>query len=643
MDYAIREGNYEKLGVQKKDDAVIFTFEGEKEENCSILFYGKKAEPVCKILVPEEYCRGSVRSVAVTGKLWKNLRYNYEINGKIITDTYATRIIGREKWNDKTRSEKDYFICGGAYPQAFDWENDRQPEIKRQQMVMYKLHVRGFSMEDTSCPRKERGTFRAITDKIPYLKKLGITTIELMPAYEFEEQVIPKKTVLPDYLKWESHGEDLIKPESVQPVEKINYWGYVPGNYFAPKASYSSSADAASEFRELVHTLHENGMECVMEFYFAPGMNQNVILDALRFWVREYHVDGFVLNPYNVPWEQLIEDPLLKDIKLMQKDDGFQNVMRRFLKGDENMVNDVIWALNNRSSENGKCNYITTQTGFTLWDLVSYDCKHNEENGEKNLDGPDYNYSWNCGAEGPSRKRTVVNLRKNQVKNALELLLTAQGTPCLLAGDEFCNSQRGNNNAYCQDNETGWVNWTQLKKDDWLFQYIKKLIGLRKEHRCLHQSTALSGMDTTRCGIPDVSYHGENAWQVKAEVSSRQLGVLYSGTKEGELPCFTAYNMHWLPHHFAIPTIGKNVEWYLVMTTKDGVLCEAKKLENQKEVLLEERSVAILVGRRIEEKKSRSEKKPIYTVKTQNVNKIEKRQEAEELCKEEQPAREGKV
>ena len=157
--------------------------------------------------------------------------------------------------------------------------------------------------------------------------------------------------------------------------------------------------------------------------------------------------------------------------------------------------------MKNRSSENGKCNYITTQTGFTLWDLVSYDCKHNEENGEKNLDGPDYNYSWNCGAEGPSRKRAVVNLRKNQVKNALELLLTAQGTPCLLAGDEFCNSQRGNNNAYCQDNETGWVNWTQLKKDDWLFQYTKKLIGLRKEHRCLHQSTALFGMDTTRCGI----------------------------------------------------------------------------------------------------------------------------------------------
>ena len=607
MDYTIREGNYEKLGVQKKDDAVIFTFEGEKEENCSILFYGKKAEPVCKILVPEEYCRGSVRSVAVTGKLWKNLRYNYEINGKIITDTYATRIIGREKWNDKTRSEKDYFICGGAYPQAFDWKNDRQPEIKRQQMVMYKLHVRGFSMEDTSCPRKERGTFRAITDKIPYLKKLGITTIELMPAYEFEEQVIPKKTVLPDYLKWESHGEDLIKPESVQPVEKINYWGYVPGNYFAPKASYSSSADAASEFRELVHTLHENGMECVMEFYFAPGMNQNVILDALRFWVREYHVDGFVLNPYNVPWEQLIEDPFLKDIKLMQKDDGFQNVMRRFLKGDENMVNDVIWALKNRSSENGKCNYITTQTGFTLWDLVSYDCKHNEENGEKNLDGPDYNYSWNCGAEGPSRKRAVVNLRKNQVKNALELLLTAQGTPCLLAGDEFCNSQRGNNNAYCQDNAITWLDWSLLEKNKELFSYVKKLIKFRRNHPLYQSRRYLTGMDSEGLGAPDVSCHGVEPWNARFSYYSRELGVLFFGGYYGGNSLYFAFNFHWEPHVFYLPEIEKNKEWKQVFDTSNTMemAVDGKKYE------LAPRSIAVFENVPVKKTAGTSDKKKI--------------------------------
>ncbi len=170
------------------------------------------------------------------------------------------------------------------------------------------------------------------------------------------------------------------------------------------KKAYASGKSAVLELKDMVRACHSQGIEVVLEMPFVPGISANYVTECLRFYMLEYHVDGFVLNPYNVPWEQLIEDPFLKDIKLMQKDDGFQNVMRRFLKGDENMVNDVIWALKNRSSENGKCNYITTQTGFTLWDLVSYDCKHNEENGEKNLDGPDYNYSWNCGAEGPSRK-----------------------------------------------------------------------------------------------------------------------------------------------------------------------------------------------------------------------------------------------
>lgn len=207
----------------------------------------------------------------------------------------------------------------------------------------------------------------------------------------------------------------------------------------------------------------------------------------------------------------------MKDIRLMRKDDGFQNVMRRFLKGDENMVNDVISSLGHNSASDGKCNYITAQTGFTLRDLVSYDCKHNEENGENNTDGPDYNYSWNCGAEGQSRKRSVVNLRKSQIRNAFLLLLLAQGTPCLLSGDEFYNTQKGNNNVYCQDNATGWLDWSRLKSDRGLFDYVKALITFRKNHPCLCQKEPLKGMDRTACGMPDVSYHGENAWQVKTK------------------------------------------------------------------------------------------------------------------------------
>ena len=300
----------------------------------------------------------------------------------------------------------------------------------------------------------------------------------------------------------------------------------------------------------------------------------------------------------------------------MRKDDGFQNVMRRFLKGDENMVNDVIWALKHNSSADGKCNYITGHTGFTLWDLVSYDGKHNEANGERNTDGPDYNYSWNCGAEGPSRKKAVMALRKNQVRNAFYLLLTAQGTPCLLAGDEFYNTQKGNNNVYCQDNETAWVNWSRLKTDDSLFRYVKALIAFRKAHACLHRREELNGMDRTACGMPDVSYHGENAWKVKAEVASRQLGVLYAGVEPGDEPCFAAYNMHWLPHEYALPSPGKGKMWYLAADTERGVLEKPELLVEQKSIELKERSIALLVGREKAEEKNESSKTFLHNHET---------------------------
>ena len=312
---------------------------------------------------------------------------------------------------------------------------------------------------------------------------------------------------------------------------------------------------------------------------------------------KEYHVDGFVVNPYHVSWDGLLNDPLLKGVKLLKKEDWFQNVMRRFLKGDEGMIDDVIWALRRNTKEDGCCNYITTHTGFTLADLVSYDEKHNEANGEHNHDGPAYNYSWNCGAEGPSRKRSIMELRKNQIKNAFFLLLTAQGTPCLLAGDEFENTQKGNNNVYCQDNELSWLNWNRLKNNDSLFQYVKALIALRREHPVLHRPDALLGLDQISCGTPDVSYHGENAWQVPADVSSRQLGVLYCASGQNDNDCFIAYNMHWVKHTFALPALPKKKKWYRVMDTAEGILEKPQLLENQKTMVLKERSILLLIGK----------------------------------------------
>ena len=222
----------------------------------------------------------------------------------------------------------------------------------------------------------------------------------------------------------------------------------------------------------------------------------------------EYHIDGFILNPFVISTESVHADPFLKNTKIMEHELGFQTVMRRFLKGDEGMIHDVIYWLKHHSKEQGIFNYITDQNGFTLNDLVSYDAKHNEENGEHNQDGPDYNYSWNCGAEGPSRKKAVMELRNHQIFNAFFLLFLAQGTPCMLAGDEFGNSQKGNNNVYCQDNPIGWTDWRGLEKKKELHDFVKELIAFRKSHPILTPERELQGIDLSCCGVPDVSYHG---------------------------------------------------------------------------------------------------------------------------------------
>ena len=185
--------------------------------------------------------------------------------------------------------------------------------------------------------------------------------------------------------------------------------------------------------------------------------------------------------------------------------------------------------------------------------------------------------------------------------NAFALLLTAQGTPCLLAGDEFFNSQKGNNNVYCQDNETGWVNWTRLKTDDSLFRYVQSLIAFRRAHPCLHKSEPLRGLDRTACGVRDVSFHGENAWQVRSDFASRQLGVMYSGSEVDDDECFIAYNMHWIPHSYALPFPGKKKAWFLAADTERGILEEPVLLENQKSTELPERSIAVMIGRKNDE------------------------------------------
>ncbi len=590
-------GRPQPFGAVVERDRVNFAVQVPAGKTCELLVYRRGEEtPRFCFDMPEEEGIGEVRFLALEEIDAAEYEYNFRVGGRVYVDPYVKELAGREKFG-VPRDVQQHQIRGRMVSAEYDWEDDRPLKLPWSQVVAYSLHVRGFTKHSSS-KAAHKGTYLGVIEKIPYLKDLGINQIQCMPVYEFEEC---------------EKG-------------KINYWGYGRGYYFAPKEAYAAGKSAVRELKDMVKACHREGIEVVLEMPFMEGVPAQTALECLRFYMLEYHVDGFVVNPYCVPWELLSQDPLLRGTKLMRKDDGFQNVMRRYLKGDENMVNDVIWALKHNSASDGKCSYITAQTGFTLWDLVSYDGKHNEANGEGNLDGPDYNFSWNCGVEGPSRKKAVMTLRRNQVKNAFFLLLTAQGTPCILAGDEFYNSQNGNNNVYCQDNETGWVNWSRLKTDDSLFRFVKSLIAFRKAHPCLHRDEELKGLDRTACGMPDVSYHGESAWQVRAEVSSRQLGVLYSRSGEGDEECFAAYNMHWLPHSYALPSPGKEKRWFLAACTADGFAGEPKLLEDQKSMELPERSVVLLVGKEVKQEKRRNTRK---TAAPETEKKAEGRSENE--------------
>lgn len=555
------------LGVSRQKEALNFAVEVKEGKQCTLLLYkcGENV-PMEKIPMKEEAGTGTVRCVMLSDLPAQVCEYNYEIDGKIVTDPYAKGIAGRERWNDQ--ADFTPHQVRGKLPQKeeYSWEDDCPLRIPEEDVIAYSLHVRGFTRHSSSKVKK-KGTFRGVMEKLPYLKELGINQIQCMPVYEFEER-----------------------------GRKVNYWGYGEGFFFAPKASYAADHDAQKELKELVKTCHREGIEVVLDFPFTAQTRFQIVEDCLRYYVMEYHIDGFLLNPYQVPVEFLRRDPVLSGTKLLIKDESFQNTMRRFLKGDEGMIASVAEQFRRKTSVSGSCNYITNHTGFTLEDLVSYDAKHNEANGEQNQDGPDYNYSWNCGVEGKTRKKQIVKLRQGQKRNAMFLLMTAQGTPCLLAGDEFGNSQGGNNNVYCQDNETGWVDWSRLGREKSFFHYVKELIAFRKKHGILHQKEALTGTDRSGSGIPDISYHGEAAWQIQQEASSRQLGILYSGSPKKESNCFLVYNMHWIAHSFALPALPKDQAWYQVMSTEEGFYEQPLLIEGKRSIILEGRSVAAFVA-----------------------------------------------
>lgn len=552
------------LGTTMIGNTVNFSVAVPQEKECQLLLYRVGRKRPCAVYEMKKEI-GEVRYLALEDIDVSEYEYNYRIDGQVVVDPYVKMIAGREKWGRK-RDVGKHEIRGVLYNEPYDWEGDMPLCLPYYTVIAYSLHVRGFT-KHVSSKVENRGTFRGVIEKIPYLKGLGINQIQCMPIYDFEEC-----------------------------QRYRNYWGYGSAYWFAPKGSYAASKDAVKELRDMVKACHKAGIEVVLEMPFNEEISKQTMEECLRYYMIEFHIDGFILNPQVAPMTAIYADPILKKTKILVHRIDFQTVMRRFLKGDEGMVSGVMYWLRHHSEKDGALNCITGQNGFTMFDLVSYDRKHNEENGENNQDGPEYNYSWNCGAEGPTRKKAVVRLRGNQMRNAFFLLLLAQGTPCILAGDEFANTQKGNNNVYCQDNPTAWIDWERLEQYREHYDFVKKLIEIRKRYRVFCPEEEMLGIDQVSCGVPDVSYHGENAWRVPSEVYSRQLGVYYSGAAVCGEDCFVAYNMHWISHSFALPALAKGKQWYKIASTEEGILKTPLLLEDQRTVVLKERTIMVIVG-----------------------------------------------
>ncbi|WP_242881454.1 alpha-amylase family glycosyl hydrolase [Robinsoniella peoriensis] len=620
IDLVVKKGNYQRLGVTKEEDGINFAVAVAGSHEVKLVLYKKGSPHIAQeIPFPKEHLIGDILAIKVCGLRWSEYEYNYWSDGQIFQDPYAQLIVGREHFGEAVSLEDgDTIRCGFAF-ETYDWMEDTNPQIPYQEIISYQLHVRGFTRHNGSKVR-HKGTFLGLQEKIPYLRELGINQVKLMPAYEFDEI---KKLHAQMSMSYEMRQEEM---------PRVNYWGYEAGNYFAPKKSYGASNDVIREFKDLVRTMHANGMEVIMEFYFPNQINPRLIMDCLTFWVTNYHIDGFHILADQVLCNMLAKDPLLSRTKIMavyfpteefyseppfpeyenlaECNDGFLIDIRRFLKGDEDQLNQFTYRIRRNPAGRGIINYITNHDGFTLMDLVSYDEKHNEANGEQNRDGSSYNYSWNCGVEGKSRKKKILDLRMKQIKNAFLLLLLSQGTPMLLAGDEIGNSQEGNNNPYCQDNEISWVDWNLNKKNQEILQFVKDVIAFRKRHKILHMPYELRVMDTVSCGYPDVSYHGSRAWYGAFEHTNRQVGVMYCGFYAGEdIFLYTAYNMHWVEHEFALPHLPENLDWYTAIDTgkSDGncVYEEGSEplLEVQNIFTVLPRTIVVLIGRAKEKDK----------------------------------------
>ena len=602
INYKLEKGYPDTYGATPLNNGVLFVFESASED-CGIVLKNKKTKTVTKIPVSAEYKSGNIYSVIVKDIDYDKYLYRFYSAEKEFADPYSYTLVGNEKFGIK----KDNYEIESSIVKFDDFNNDKRPGLSFEDSVFYLLHVRGFTAHSSS-KVEHKGTFTGILEKLDYLKSLGITTLELMPSYEFEEFEKPSAKASLNVENIDYKAEN-----------KVNYWGYKEGFYFAPKSSYCATQNLVKEFRDFVHTLHQNGIEVVMQFYFPDKVKQHKIYEVLKFWLINYNVDGFHLKGNKIPFIFIANDPLFADTKLLYDyipeneiyeaafvpkkrnlssySDAFMYQMRKVLKGDEGTLKDLVYYTKNYPEKSACVNFITNYYGFTLNDLVSYDRKHNEENGEKNVDGCDYNFSWNCGLEGKTKKSSVIKLRKKMMKDALFLVFSSKGTPLILAGDEICNTQNGNNNPYCQDNAVSYINWNLTAEAEEMLEYTKKLIALRKSDLNPVLNREFSMLDRAHIGYPDLSYHSDEAWKADLATYNRHLGIMYSGVDEKDKVTlyYLAYNFYWKEITFSLPYLPSSAKWEVLFATADVKEKDVEKEESKQGMKfeLESRSCAV--------------------------------------------------
>jgi isoamylase len=637
--------------------------------------------------------------------------YGYRVHGKyepenghrfnpskLLIDPYAKAIAGIVDWNDalfgyepgspdedlsyNDTDSAPFIPKSVVIDQTFDWENDKLPKVPYHKTIIYEMHVKGFTQMHPGIPKDIKGTYAALAHPITidYLKSLGITTVELMPVHHFVADRHLKERGL------------------------TNYWGYNTIGYFAPDARYASSGvlgEQVIEFKNMVKELHKAGIEVILDVVYnhtAEGnhlgptlsfkgidnsayyrlmedkryymdytgtgntLNANLpnvlrlMMDSLRYWIVDMHVDGFrfdlastlarelhEVNRLSAFFDIIYQDPTISQVKLIAEpwdvgEGGYQvgkfpqgwaewngkyrDCIRDYWRGEGSMLGEFALRFtgspdlyeNDYRTPTASINFITAHDGFTLHDLVSYNEKHNEANGEDNNDGENYNRSWNCGHEGPSKDQMVVALRQRQKRNFLTTLFISQGVPMLVSGDEFGRTQHGNNNAYCQDNEISWLDWKAMDED--LLIFTQKIISLRKNHPSFCRRGWFQGQPIKGIGLEDIAWFLPDGSEMSEEHwtndFAKSLGVYLNGRgvkllgPKGENIIDDSFYIIFNAHHdsleYTLPPAKYGKQWEKILDTSTFASTEEKVwFKAGKIVNVEGRSIVILKHRILHE------------------------------------------